>query len=195
MSALVGSESWLLRKAEEWLNGWFNSYHFSQLPQMLLSEPSRDASHKFVEASIPWAHPLDVKITINLPPLLDSENSFMQECCRAVSDRGIASDAEKRLPAVDLIAHPSRLKSLKSQLQIDRIAFRWRASDSVLGLAMMVVIYIMSVQLLSTFQRELKIKHSQGKVLLRAVKRRGAGSGEGGEVKCYILIKFPYNVM
>lgn len=61
---------------------------------------------------------------------------------------------------------------------------------------MMVVIYIMSVQLLSTFQREMKIKHSQGKVLLRAVKGRGVSSGEGREVNCYrILIKFPYNVM
>lgn len=110
---------------------------------------------------MPWDHPLDVKITINLPPLLNSENSFMQERCRAVSDCGIASDAVKRLPAVDLIAHPSRLKSLKSQLQIDRIVYRLRASDIVLGFAMTVVIYIMSVQLLSTFQRELKIKHRE----------------------------------
>jgi len=112
----------------------------------------------------------------------------MQECCRAISDRGIASDAPKRLPAADLIAHPSRLKSLKSQRQIDRIAFRWRVSDIVLGLAMMVVIYVVSVQLLSTFQREMKRKHSQGKVLLRAVKRRGMGSGGGREVKCYSIL-------
>lgn len=111
--------------------------------------------------SIPSACPLDVKITINLPLLLNSENSFMRECCCTVSDLGIVSDAAKRLTAVDLIAHPSSPKSLKSQLQIGRITFRWRASDIVLGLAMMVVIYITSVQLLSTFQRDLKIKHSQ----------------------------------
>lgn len=144
--------------------------------------------------SIPWTHPLNVKITINLTPFLNSENSFMQECC-AGSDRGIASDVVKWLPTVDLIAHPSSPKSLKSQLQIDRITFRWQAGNIVLELAMVVVIYIMSVQLLSTFQRELKIKHSQGKVLLRAVKEREVHSGEGREVKSYsILIKFPYNV-
>lgn len=53
----------------------------------------------------------------------------MQECWSAVSDRGIASDAVKKLTVVDLMAHPSRLKSLKSQLRIDRIAFRWPASN------------------------------------------------------------------
>ena len=125
MSALAGSQSWLLRKPEEWLNGWFNSCHFGQLPQMLLSEPSRDASHKFVGSLHSLGSSIGCKNNNKSSPLLNSENSFMQECCRAVSDRGIASDAEKRLPAVDLIAHPSRLKSLKSQLQIDRIAFRW----------------------------------------------------------------------
>lgn len=46
---------------------------------------------------IPWAHPLDIKITKKPPTFLNSENSFMQECCCAVSDRGITSDAAKKI--------------------------------------------------------------------------------------------------
>lgn len=115
----------------------------------------------------------------------------MQEYCHVLSDHGIARDAATKLPAVNLITHPSRLWNLKSQLQIDRITFSWRGTEIVLGLAMMVVIYIVSMQLLSTFQTELKIKPSQGKILLRATNGIGVGSREGREIKCYsILIKF-----
>jgi len=53
----------------------------------------------------------------------------------------------------------STSQQAKSQLGIDRIIFIWWAGDIALRLAMMVEIYTTSIQLLSTFQTELKIKY------------------------------------
>lgn len=87
----------------------------------------------------------------------------------------------------------STSQQAKSQLGIDRIIFIWWAGDIALRLAMMVEIYTTSIQLLSTFQTELKIKYWQGRSCLRAANGIGVFSREEREVKCQsVLITFPY---